>query len=179
MIIDPVYDFRFDSGGKDPDLHSLTLKNYHKFIWSKKSPYGFEAQVIENPNGYLSFLVSGQKFPVSSDSISNSLRSYSRTKEIMQAFPDELINQFIESGSKIGGYIIFPSNRIAGKMTINGARGFNNRICDRFDLTLECIRLFYIDKSNPLSTVLENNSTQRIPSSQWNCLGQVLPKHQN
>ena len=39
-------------------------------------------------------------------------------------------------------------------MNINGARGFSRVIADRFDLTLECIRLFYDGKNNPLFDVL-------------------------
>ena len=40
-------------------------------------------------------------------------------------------------------------------MTINGARGCNGRIKDRFDLTLECIRRLYADEKSPLTDVLE------------------------
>ena len=40
-------------------------------------------------------------------------------------------------------------------MTINGYRGFNQLIRDRFDLTLECIRLFYLQDKNPLTDVLD------------------------
>ena len=40
-------------------------------------------------------------------------------------------------------------------MTINGARGVNHKIQDRFDLTLECIRRFYLKEKSPLSDVLE------------------------
>ena len=36
-------------------------------------------------------------------------------------------------------------------MTINGARGFDYRIKDRFDLTLECIRRYYTGDRSPLS----------------------------
>ena len=43
-------------------------------------------------------------------------------------------------------------------MTINGARGFNQKIADRFDLTLECIRLHYLGMSNPLQEVLTQNA---------------------
>ena len=35
-------------------------------------------------------------------------------------------------------------------MTINGARGFNRKIADRFDLTLECIRMHYQRLEHPL-----------------------------
>jgi hypothetical protein len=50
--------------------------------------------------------------------------------------------------------MIFPSNQIDGKQTINGARGFNRKIADRMDLTLECIRRHYRDESSPLGDTL-------------------------
>jgi len=40
-------------------------------------------------------------------------------------------------------------------MTINQARGINHLIADRFDLTLECIKLHYEKGVSPLSQVLE------------------------
>jgi len=40
-------------------------------------------------------------------------------------------------------------------MTINGSRGINHKIKDRFDLTLECIRRHYSDEDNPLSDTLQ------------------------
>ena len=43
-------------------------------------------------------------------------------------------------------------------MTINGARGINHKIQDRFDLTLECIRRFYLKENSPLSDTLERYS---------------------
>jgi hypothetical protein len=43
-------------------------------------------------------------------------------------------------------------------MTITGARGINHKIQDRFDLTLECIRRFYLKESSPLSDPLERYS---------------------
>lgn len=39
-------------------------------------------------------------------------------------------------------------------MTLNGARGFNRKIADRFDLTLECIRRHYRGQDNPLRETL-------------------------
>jgi hypothetical protein len=45
---------------------------------------------------------------------------------------------------------------VGGKMTINGARGFNTKIADRFDLTLECIRLHYQRRENPLEGTFKN-----------------------
>ena len=43
-------------------------------------------------------------------------------------------------------------------MTINGARGINSKIRDRFDLTLECIRRYYINKQSPLDETLKRYS---------------------
>lgn len=41
-----------------------------------------------------------------------------------------------------------------GAMTINGARGFNQSIADRMDLTLECIRRYYVGQRSPLTETL-------------------------
>ncbi len=53
----------------------------------------------------------------------------------------------------IGGHIIFPAHKNGG-LTINQARGTNRKICDRFDLTLECIRRFYADERSPIYDTL-------------------------
>src|SRR5690606_30179536 len=49
----------------------------------------------------------------------------------------------------IGGHIVFPAHRKNG-FTVNQARGVSRKISDRFDLTLECIRRFYIGEESPL-----------------------------
>ena len=50
--------------------------------------------------------------------------------------------------------MVFPGNRLDGKLTINGARGLNRKIADRFDLTLECIRRHYLGQPSPLGETL-------------------------
>lgn len=55
----------------------------------------------------------------------------------------------------IGGHIVFPAHKRNG-LTINQARGVSRIICDRFDLTLECIRRLYQNEVNPLSKTLQN-----------------------
>ena len=40
MVIRTSFDFRTDAGDKDPDAHSPTLRQYHKFLWSKNLPNG-------------------------------------------------------------------------------------------------------------------------------------------
>jgi len=53
-------------------------------------------------------------------------------------------------GYTMAGMMIFPSNRIGRKNTINGARGFHRLIKDRLDLTVECIRRQYCGEWSPL-----------------------------
>jgi hypothetical protein len=149
LHIDISFDFRTDSNGKDPDSYSPTLRKYHRLLWSKQLPVG-EYLELEEENSNLVYRFNMQTMKFGSDSISN---SYIGTKKIAhlanKVSPSEF-EEFRDKGSTIGGYIIFPSERVGGKMTINGARGFNAKIGDRFDLTLECIRLHYQRCENPL-----------------------------
>ncbi len=150
MKVDTSFDFRNDSNGRDPDAYSPTLRRYHCLLWSKQLPVG-EYLELEEDNSNLFYRFNMQTMKFGSDSISN---SYIGTKKIAhlanQVSPSEF-EEFRDKGSTIGGYTIFPSERVGGKMTINGARGFNTKIADRFDLTLECIRLHYQRCENPLA----------------------------
>jgi hypothetical protein len=153
LKIDTSFNFRNDSNGKDPDAYSPTLRNYHSLLWSKQLPNG-EYLELEEIDSDLVYQFNMQTLKFSSDSISN---SYIGTKKIAhlanEVSPSEF-EEFRDQGSTIGGYIVFPSSRVDGKMTINGARGFNTKIADRFDLTLECIRLHYQRCENPLAGTL-------------------------
>ena len=144
--------------GKDPDSYSPTLRKYHQILWSKKVPNGHTFHLtIDQPKILHHKSVLGE-FLLSSDSIGH---TYSKTKslqDIVKKIPEEEIQIFFGLCSTIGAYIVFPSNRINGKMTINGYRGFNQLIRDRFDLTLECIRLFYLQDNSPLTDVLDRYS---------------------
>ena len=40
-------------------------------------------------------------------------------------------------------------------LTVNQARGCNRSIADRFDLTIECIRRYYINEKSPLTTTFD------------------------
>ena len=60
------------------------------------------------------------------------------------------VEDFLYKTYTIGGEIIFPKHA----RSINQARGVNPLICDRFDLTLECIRRYYVGVSSPLYEVL-------------------------
>ena len=157
--IDTTFNFYSDSGGKDPDSHSPTLKKYHKLLWSKALPNGEIFTLTDtDSNSYLTYKFDREEVALSSDSISNSYRDKKSLSNILKDLTSE-VEKFRNIGSTIGGYILFPAKKIDGKMTINGARGFNQKIADRFDLTLECIRLHYSGKPNPLQEVLDQNSS--------------------
>ena len=143
--------------GKDPDSFSPTLRKYHKILWSKLLPNNQHFYLdLEFPKLLHHKSTLGEFF-LSSDSIGH---TYSRVKK-MSHIIDEInkaeIDSFFSICSTIGAYIIFPAKRINNKMTINGARGVNHKIQDRFDLTLECIRRLYKNQQSPLTDVLERN----------------------
>jgi hypothetical protein len=142
--------------GKDPDAYSPTLKRFHKLLWSKPLPNGTRFDLTDTRKGaYLHHSSAIGEFFLSSDAITH---SYAQTKKlskvVSQVDPAKVISLY-KTGSTIGAYIVFPGNRINGKSTLNGARGLNAKIKDRFDLTLECIRRFYSDEPSPLIETLD------------------------
>lgn len=144
------------SKGQDPDFYSPTLRKYHQQLWSKPLPNG-EMFILKDvfPKGYLLHESQLGYFPMGSDSISHSYTRVKSMEHVIKEIPYEDIESFFNTCCSIGGYLIFPRNRIDNKMTINGARGCNRKIKDRFDLTLECIRRLYANEKSPLSDVLE------------------------
>ena len=154
LIIDTKFKFSYDSNGGDPDIASPTLRRYHKILWSKPLPDGSNFELHDNKEGsYLYHNSEPGEFFLGSDAITHSYKSHKRKQWITEQIPNE-VNELFEAGFTIGAYIVFPNNRIAGKHTINQARGINSLIDDRFDLTLECIRLFYLGRDNPLYSTL-------------------------
>ena len=154
MIFDVDYDHRLDSKGKDPDTHSPTLKLQHQLLWSKSLPNGVPFDLQYEPGKYLMHNSGLETFHLSSDSISHSLRKQKRMQPLISQIPSRELDDFQSAGSVIGARILFPGNRIDNRFTINQARGTHPRINDRFDLTLECIRLHYLGISSPLESVL-------------------------
>ncbi|WP_253190629.1 hypothetical protein [Arthrobacter sp. SRS-W-1-2016] len=82
---------------------------------------------------------------MASDAITTRLQK--RAGRIIRDIPPEDLPAW--PGYTVGSSIVFPGNKVDGKMTINGARGFNSKIADRFDLTLECIRRYYDGRQQP------------------------------
>ena len=151
-------EFRFDSDtppGKDPDSHSPTLRRYHKMLWSKPLPSGHRFELEDSrPKCYLYHKSGLGEFFLSSDAITHSYRKTKRIAHVIEHVPPRVIDDVFSNGSTIGAYTVFPGNRIENKATINGMRGLNSKILDRFDITLECIRRYYDGLESPLSNVL-------------------------
>ena len=154
-MIDITFDFRTDAGGKDPDSHSRTLRRYHKLLWSKPLPSGqFFLLDDTTPGAYLHHRSDLGEFVLSSDRVMATFTRRTSFKSITEQIPEADNEAFRRMGNTIGGTMVFPGNRVDGKQTINGARGFNQKIADRMDLTLECIRRHYRDESSPLGDTL-------------------------
>jgi len=160
-LIDTEFDFRQEVGGKDPDAFSLTLKQYHQILWNKVLPNGKLLQIIDAKSKYLVGTCENKSIDLSSDSIINSLIKPLMNNEKTSSIINECslkVEQVRKEGSTIGGFLLLPRKKIDGKLTINAARGFNRKIADRFDLTLECIRLHYLRIDSPLKNDLERYS---------------------
>jgi len=158
--IDIDFDFYLDTPkGKDPDSYSHTLRMYHKLLWSKPLPNGVDFKLKDTFPKILHHKSEVGEFFLSSDSMGHTYSKVKSMSKIIAQIPTDEIKSFFYVCSTIGAYIIFPSKKVDNKMTINGARGLNRSIRDRFDLTLECIRRFYLSQFSPLSDTLKRYST--------------------
>jgi hypothetical protein len=150
MNIDIAFNVYTDSNGGDPDSTSQTLRSYHKFLWSKQLPNGKTFELDNKKSGaYLFHKSELGEFILGIDAIAHSYKNQSRKQWLTKQIPSD-VNELFDIGSTIGAYTLFPKNKINNMFTINQARGVNSLIDDRFDLTLECIRLFYSGQQSPL-----------------------------
>ena len=154
MIVDTTFNVYSDAQGGDPDSTSPMLRKYHSILWSKHLPNGKIFELTANKNGVYLFHDSELgEYRLGSDAITHSYKNHKRKDWLTQQIQNE-VNELFDTGSTIGSYTLFPNNRVDGKHTINQARGVNSLIDDRFDLTLECIRLFYLRQESPLYDTL-------------------------
>jgi len=153
-LIDTTFDHRIEAGGRDIDKYSPTLKKHHQLLWSKPLPSGEMFDLKPMSNRYLVFRPDELVFSLSSDQISNSMRTTERMKHITSQVSEAELDEFQYLGATLGGTILFPGKQINRKITINVARGWSKQIEDRIDLTLECIRLQYEGHPNPLGATL-------------------------
>ena len=141
-----------DAKGKDPDSYSYQLASYHQQLWSKPLPNGEFFQLLIKGRSKFSLVYQGttERFVFTSDSLGHTMSKWKKMKPIIDQIPNHEIESFYDIALTIGGYVIFPAKRINNKPTINAMRGLLSTISDRFDLTLECIRLYYENQSSPL-----------------------------
>lgn len=151
--IDIHFDVRIDSDGKDPDAASKTLRSYHQLLWSRPLPNG---QIMELTNKDCSYL-RWNDFYFGSDSI---IVSFMHARYKLRNFIIDSIANFwdyredyLKKSYTIAGSIIFPKHL----RSMNQRRGCSRIICDRWDLTLECIRRFYAGEPTPLDKVMERD----------------------
>jgi hypothetical protein len=155
MIIDTTFDVRSDAGTGDPDSTSRTLREYHRLLWSKRLPGGGILSLdTSDRRRYLYHQSNLGEFFLSSDTVVPTWRSWVKMSGIIRQIPESELDSFQYANHTIGGMMVFPGNRRPGVHTINGARGLNGRIADRFDLTVECIRRHYRGESSPLEPTL-------------------------
>lgn len=135
----------------DPDIHSPTLRLYQQILYSRQTPSGQFLQLEQGKNAQYDYLVcDGRRF--ASDNIINMFERYKMPwpRELEIENYNDRIKDYKQASYVLGGEIIFPKHQDS----INQCRGINDKILDRFDLTLECIKRFYEGKPNPLNDVL-------------------------
>ena len=162
--IDTTYHYTEDAGGKDPDIYSPKLREDLLFLYRKELPDGtlFDLQKGQD-NTYDYLVFNGWRF--GSDAITNTYthqKNYQwMIKELeKEDFYQDLIKEYRKVDYTIGCHIIFPKNNNPNNIkswSINQERGTNSKICDRIDLTLECIRRFYNNEDNPLYLKFQEN----------------------
>lgn len=150
MKIDVTYNFQAETEPRDADRYSSTLQEYHRILWSKHLPNGKMFKLLKISQNRLYHKSDLGEFYLSSDRAIPSFSKWKKLKHITSKIPKNRLNKFLNTANTIGGIVIWPSNRIGHNQTINGAKGFNSLISDRLDLTIECVRRYYLDKQSPL-----------------------------
>ena len=161
--------------GQDPDKLSVSLKEYHMCLFSNRKMQSCSFTIKAGQKNEIIFNNKEHEIIFTPDSITNIFESSSRwfnkmrEKDIVASFVDEdhevatLVNEFHRIDYSIGSSIIFPI-RFDGmtiKTSLNCGRGMSQRIHDRIDYTLECIKRYYggSNDDNPLLYCLELNNT--------------------
>lgn len=162
MKIDVNFNFTTDTSGfwdgfwdsglgnhcdsSDPDAISKTLKEYHRILWSRKLPNGQVMKLADNGD-YLGW----GDFRFASDILITGQR-YERIRTVLENVPNyrQFVEEFVRKAYTIGNFIIWPKHN----NSINIVRGICPGICDRFDLTLDCIKKYYNGETSELYDVL-------------------------
>jgi hypothetical protein len=138
----------------DADRDSYILQDWHRQLWSRDLPSGDRLQWVSERGEYLTCAGPYGPVRVSSDTIAT---THSRFPVVQHSrlwtdLSREEQDRYERAFYTIGGFIIFPVH----SDSLNQLRGWDSKIADRFDLTLECIRQHYLGaQGNPLSAGLK------------------------
>jgi hypothetical protein len=149
-MIDINFDFQAEAGGRDSDRYSPTLQEYHRILWSKPLPNGKMFNLSKISGNRLYHKSELGEFSLSSDRAVATFSRWKSMSHIVSRVPIDQLDNFVTLTDTIGGIVIWPSNQIDRQPTINGSRGFNKKITDRLDVTIECVRLYYLGEVSPL-----------------------------
>lgn len=153
---------------RDPDSWHKDLRAFHRILWSRPLRTGDAWSFTPTRGSYLRCTQrrdsAPQEWSIGSD---NFATTHTSALPGMAAALPGYERQHLHEFCSIGGYIAFPNGKfqtretrsVSRKWTINQARGCDRSISDRFDLTLEAIRLYFTgvvarDK-NPIGDVLD------------------------
>ncbi len=154
---DIEYDYRLDSLCGDPDADSLKLYNIHIVLWNQKLA---DKEILN-----LEYLNKSKSRLILKTNLTDNLSSDRMCPHFVGKYNGKFDSWLNHSDKEklqhkvrtIGGHIVFPAHRKNG-FTVNQARGVNRKISDRFDLTLECIKRFYIKEESPLTNAINRYS---------------------
>lgn len=155
MKIDTTFNFQAETEPLDADRYSTRLQEYHRILWSKPLSNGKMFELQKSSENRLYHKSDLGEFYLSSDRAIPTFSKWKKMENIIDEIPKRKIERFVNIVETIGGIVIWPSNRIGQYQTINGARGFNQKVSDRLDLTIECIRRYYLGEDSPLNETFE------------------------
>lgn len=147
--------FQAETGDRDADRYSSVLQEYHRILWSKPLPNGKMFELSKISQNRLHHKSDLGEFYLSSDRAVPTFSTWIKLKNIIAQIPKDKLRNFNNITETIGSIVIWPSNKIDGKPTLNIERGFNTKISDRLDLTIECIRRYYLNQDSPLYEALK------------------------
>jgi hypothetical protein len=114
-VIDISFDFRQDTPNypkKDPDVHSPTLRRYHKFLWSKALPGGMRFDLDDTRPRHEACLYHrsdlGKEFFLASDSVVPTFTRWGFAKAHPELCTEQDNEAFMAISYTIGGRMIFP-----------------------------------------------------------------------
>lgn len=156
-------DLRGDSRGEDPSVASPTLRAYHLLLWDKPLPSGrrFALRDESECGGYLVHESVLDRFSLASDTCVPRWKTWSHSglAHLVEPTPP----RYERVAHQMGAMLLMPRNgpgEFRGS-SVSQDRATSGYIADRIDLTLECIRLHYLQGSrpggasdNPLSSTL-------------------------